>query len=107
MFKIRVVYDIGEGIESNLSGAEIGMPVFLCTTHIFTVVNMKDRNLIFTDQMIKLVDHTVEIAVEVEVVVVSSHLPPPECAGEAYYRNCPPMTRHSWLSRRRETPNSR
>ena len=71
MFKIRVVYDIGEGIESNFSSAEIGMPVFLCTTHIFTVVNMKDRNLIFTDQMIKLVDHTVEITTDIITTVVS------------------------------------
>ena len=47
------------------------MPVFLCTTHIFTVVNMKDRNLIFTDQMIKLVDHTVEITTDIITTVVS------------------------------------
>ena len=66
-----MVYDIGEGIESNFSSAEIGMPVFLCTTHIFTVVNMKDRNLIFTDQMIKLVDHTVEITTDIITTVVS------------------------------------
>lgn len=45
--------------------------VFLCTTHIFTVVNMKDRNLIFTDQMIKLVDHTVEITTDIITTVVS------------------------------------
>ena len=37
----------------------------------FTVVNMKDRNLIFTDQIIKLVDHTVEITTDIITTVVS------------------------------------
>ena len=45
--KIRVMYDIGECIKSNFSKSDIGMPVFCGSRNIFTVINVKDGNLIF------------------------------------------------------------
>ena len=53
--------DTMQRIETNRAEPQIFMPVFGCTGYIFTVVNMKDGNLIFPQYFIKLIDDPFKI----------------------------------------------
>ena len=59
--KIFVVYDMVYRVKSDMSETDIGMPVFCGSRNIFTVINVKDGNLIFSDQAVELIDHIIEM----------------------------------------------
>ena len=48
-------------VKSDMSETDIGMPVFCGSRNIFTVINVKDGNLIFSDQAVELIDHIIEM----------------------------------------------
>ena len=48
-------------VKSDVSETDIGMPVFCGSRNIFTVINVKDGNLIFSDQAVELIDHIIEM----------------------------------------------
>lgn len=48
-------------VKSDMSETDIGMPVFCGSRNIFTVINVKDGNLIFSDQAVELIDYIIEM----------------------------------------------
>ena len=50
-----MVYYGVKGIKTYVSFSDVGMPVFSCTAGVFAVVNMEHRNLLQTDEAVKMI----------------------------------------------------
>ncbi len=71
MFKIFVAYDIGEGVEPDLTEAHIGVPILGGSFYIFTVVDMEDGDLIFSQNPVELLKDAFGIVYDIVAAVVS------------------------------------
>ena len=55
------MHDIGECIKADFAETYVGMAILGSTAYIFAVINVKDGNLIFSDQAVELIDHIIEM----------------------------------------------
>lgn len=70
MLEVRVVHDVRQCVKTDIAEAKIGMPVFGGTPLIFAVIDMEDGNLVFSQEAVELLDHTVKIMDDVITAVV-------------------------------------
>ena len=65
-----MMYDIGECIESDFAFSDIGVSVFLCTACVFTVVDMEDGYLVFSQKAVEIIDDFVEVMYDIVAAVM-------------------------------------
>ena len=69
ILEIRVVYDVVQGVETDLPEADVGVPVLGGAGGVFAVVDVEDRDLIPADEPVKRIHDAVEVVDDVVAAV--------------------------------------
>ena len=64
------MHDIGECIKADFTETYVGMAILGSAAYIFTVVNVKDSNLLFAYELVKVVDDSVKIVNDIIATVM-------------------------------------
>ena len=64
------MHDIGECIKADFAETYVGMAILGSTAYIFAVINVKDGNLLFAYEFVKMVDDSVKIVNDIIATVM-------------------------------------